>query len=560
MKMDIIYAWCGEKSSAGGNPRRHRDCKELKYSLRSVYKYAPWINHIYILVNTENMTLPSWLNEESKNWITLIDRCKLFDNIEDTPTYNSFAVHTVIHKIPHLTNHFIVMDDDMFFNNPVSPAYFFNQKTMKPIIRTPRECCKIYYTDISNNFPTHKYNIISHRPIPFRIDYIELFNTQYPTYYQFIQSHPYRFQQLSEYLLFIYCEYVYPLDLLHIEPCNHDFLQISHHHENNILPEFQKLFSIMTRTPQILFFNCNDDFSLHPEHFAKQLLILKTFYEKLYPDIPYFEHGHLSTKKIVIAGCGQTIAPYIARIFKNIYMITKLFKEYKIIIFENDSVDDTLKILSHYQKDTNFIILTEKNIPIPSRLHASRISYTRNKLLSKIGHSYADYDYMLMMDMDDVCSSLIAIQHFKNIFKNPCWDAVSFNKLPYDDMWALRYPPFYRNIRNLSNQPPLYKYYVECLKADIVKRLKKKSMIPVLSAFGGFAIYKMPKIKNCWYDAQNRDKSTSRIYYIEDCEHVSFHRQMKERNNAQIFISSSILFPSSPPSQRRNLKSLLFFT
>ena len=97
----------------------------------------------------------------------------------------------------------------------------------------------------------------------------------------------------------------------------------------------------------------------------------------------------------------------------------------------------------------------------------------------------------------------------------------------------------------------------------MVKRLKKKSMIPVLSAFGGCAIYKMPKIKNCWYDAQNRDKSTSRIYYIEDCEHVSFHRQMKERNNAQIFISSSILFPSSPPSQHpqsqhRKLKTLLF--
>ena len=255
-------------------------------------------------------------------------------------------------------------------------------------------------------------------------------------------------------------------------------------------------------------------------------------------------------KKIVIAGCAQTIAPYIASIFKNMYMITKLFKEYKIIIFENNSTDDTHQLLSHYQKkDSNCILLSEKKLPIPSRFHAHRVAYCRNKLLERIHESFGEYDYMVMMDMDDVCASLLQIVHFKNIFKNSTWDAVSFNKSPYYDLWALRYTPFHHNFRNLSNNPKRYNYYRHCLEEDIAKRLKKKSMISVLSAFGGFAIYKIPKIKNCKYDARNRDIFISRIYYAEDCEHVAFHHQMREKNDARIFLSSSILFPSNVPNK-----------
>ena len=258
-------------------------------------------------------------------------------------------------------------------------------------------------------------------------------------------------------------------------------------------------------------------------------------------------------KKIIIAGCAQTVAPYIASIFKNMYQITKLFKEYKIIIFENNSTDDTHQLLSHYQKkDPNCILLSEKKLPIPQRFHAHRIAYCRNKLLEKIHESFGTYDYMVMMDMDDVCSSLLQIEHFKNIFNHTDWDAVSFNKSPYYDLWALRYPPFHHNFRNISNNRKKYTYYVHCLRENIAHRLKKEAMIPVLSAFGGFALYKIPKIKNCKYDARNRDTFSSRIYYAEDCEHVAFHQQMREKNGARIFLSSSNLFPSikkyHPPS------------
>ena len=44
--IDVVYTWKGEKKS---NNIRLGYNHELKYSLRSVDMYAPWVNKIYIL-------------------------------------------------------------------------------------------------------------------------------------------------------------------------------------------------------------------------------------------------------------------------------------------------------------------------------------------------------------------------------------------------------------------------------------------------------------------------------------------------------------------------------
>jgi len=47
---------------------RYRDNDELKYSLRSLVKNAPWIRHVYLVTDNQ---VPSWLNIKS-NHITVI--------------------------------------------------------------------------------------------------------------------------------------------------------------------------------------------------------------------------------------------------------------------------------------------------------------------------------------------------------------------------------------------------------------------------------------------------------------------------------------------------------
>ena len=61
--IDVVYTWAGENST---NNARISNNNELKYSIRSVIKYAPWVNKIYILMNPPKVA-PSWFNESYKN-------------------------------------------------------------------------------------------------------------------------------------------------------------------------------------------------------------------------------------------------------------------------------------------------------------------------------------------------------------------------------------------------------------------------------------------------------------------------------------------------------------
>ena len=160
----------------------------------------------------------------------------------------------------------------------------------------------------------------------------------------------------------------------------------------------------------------------------------------------------LSKKTVVIAGCGKNIQPYIDDVFNNIYRIAGLFWDYKIVLFENDSTDKTLEMLSQRATiDPNITLIIEKDIPIPvGGLGAIRIAYCRNKLLQKIDASFTDYDYMIMMDLDDSCASPMNIDTFTTIFENKEWGSVSFNRAWYYDLWALRYPYFTKNWMNFE--------------------------------------------------------------------------------------------------------------
>lgn len=77
-KIEFVFLWCdgsdpnfiAQKNqqskelnidlSINNHSGRYVEHGELRHALRSVYAYAPWFNHIYIVTNRQK---PSWLQD-----------------------------------------------------------------------------------------------------------------------------------------------------------------------------------------------------------------------------------------------------------------------------------------------------------------------------------------------------------------------------------------------------------------------------------------------------------------------------------------------------------------
>lgn len=100
---------------------RIRQIDELKYALRSVNMFAPWVRRIFIATDSVR---PRWLADHPK--ITVVRAVDHFSDAAALPTYNSHAVESQLHRIRGLSEHFLYSNDDMFFGRPLKPGMFFS--------------------------------------------------------------------------------------------------------------------------------------------------------------------------------------------------------------------------------------------------------------------------------------------------------------------------------------------------------------------------------------------------------------------------------------------------
>lgn len=135
---------------------RYVDNDELKYSLRSVEKYAPWIHRIYIITDNQ---IPSWLDLSNPK-IKIIDHRDLLPK-ESLPCYNANVFEHYIFRIPDLSEHFLYANDDTFFNREVNPSTFFASDGY-PIMRfrrSPFRRFTIWFKDKILTKPLSQFNL-----------------------------------------------------------------------------------------------------------------------------------------------------------------------------------------------------------------------------------------------------------------------------------------------------------------------------------------------------------------------------------------------------------------
>lgn len=119
-------AWQQEKSKylpghdADASAMRYRSWDNLQYWFRGVEKYAPWVRQIHFVTPGH---FPSWLNQSHPK-LKCVDQNDFLDP-KNIPVFNSNAVEVNIHRLPDLSEQFVLFCDDMFITNKVSETDFF---------------------------------------------------------------------------------------------------------------------------------------------------------------------------------------------------------------------------------------------------------------------------------------------------------------------------------------------------------------------------------------------------------------------------------------------------
>ncbi|WP_454084124.1 stealth family protein [Georgenia sp. Marseille-Q6866] len=140
--IDVVYTWVdgddpewnAARLAALGVPadQRHtheathtarfRSQDELRYSLRSLEMYAPWVRRVHIVTAGQ---VPDWLDTDHPR-VRVVDHRDIFTDPGVLPVFNSHAIESQLHHIPGLAEQYLYLNDDVFFGRPVSPSLFFH--------------------------------------------------------------------------------------------------------------------------------------------------------------------------------------------------------------------------------------------------------------------------------------------------------------------------------------------------------------------------------------------------------------------------------------------------
>lgn len=140
--IDIVYTWVddqdpawrmiknehlpdGSKITVGegraDHAERFRNRDELRYSLRSIEMFAPFVRNVYLVTMDQT---PDWLNLDHPK-LTVVSHSDIYADSDALPTFNSSSIETQLHHIDGLAEHFLYFNDDVFLGRPCSWRDFF---------------------------------------------------------------------------------------------------------------------------------------------------------------------------------------------------------------------------------------------------------------------------------------------------------------------------------------------------------------------------------------------------------------------------------------------------
>jgi hypothetical protein len=252
-------------------------------------------------------------------------------------------------------------------------------------------------------------------------------------------------------------------------------------------------------------------------------------------------------------------------VIRNLRQLKPLFREFQILFFYDRSDDNTLEILKAFQsEDPAHIIIIENQTPVFGDKLA-KIAFARNGILRIIRDQFADYEYFAMMDTNEYsCIGELNLDVLAEVFSADIiqqWDSVSFDReAGYYDYWALSFHPFVYSFFHFKFNVRMQDLMKQAFQDGLTrqKATDPTRLIPVYSAFNGFAIYKADRFTDCTYTPVidlslfppgSVEKQINLIprnqllnLFTTDCEHRHFHLEAIQKHGARIRIYPKSVF------------------
>ncbi|EMD43343.1 glycosyltransferase putative [Entamoeba histolytica] len=218
--IDVVWLWVNgsdptfrkqlEKNGKKGGEGRYRDYNTLQYSIRSVYNFAPFIKHYFIVTMGQT---PSFLNTSQFEWneytLRIVDHKEIFPNTKDLPVFNSNSLEVSLHNIKNLSSCFLYLNDDMLLGKELKPEHFINSDGKLKVYHnswkapdTNRMVKNIWHRSVGNSnelinkhfgkSKTVKHPYVSHHCYFFKRDILKQMEGTWPEQYKETRRHKFR--------------------------------------------------------------------------------------------------------------------------------------------------------------------------------------------------------------------------------------------------------------------------------------------------------------------------------------------------------------------------------
>lgn len=310
--VDIVYTWVdgedpewlkaktdvqaelGIETDAGSAAadERFRSRDELKYSLRSVEAYAPWVRKIHIVTASQ---CPDWLNVDHPK-LELVDHKDIYRDPSWLPTFNSSGIETQLHRVPGLADKFIYFNDDFFLGQTTKVTDFFYgngvlkyfpssqmayehdiDETSEEYIQADKNAIELF----SNEFDSLNRHIMKHVPYASDRLLIDEMEHKFSENFNGCGKEPFRSSNDLRPIAFMQYHYGYKLGRAMPSSISHRYLALW---KDSIIEQLESV--QRSRKYKTL---CINDVGLQPERTAEVNNAVIEFLETYYPTPSSFE-------------------------------------------------------------------------------------------------------------------------------------------------------------------------------------------------------------------------------------------------------------------------------